>query len=468
MVNGDTMDTKRSAGGPPAAPGRAPAPGRGRPTRRRLAAAVGPAALLGACRGGGERTAAGQAGARAPLRAGATITWAVDDGPTRTPLRQEQVRLFTERFPALKVEYLLGATATDKVQTLVAAGTPPDLFRQETHGMALFASRGQVVPLDPLLKRDRYDLSDFFPAVWDLWTWRGQRYGVPFLGIRVVYTNRTAAAAAGVAAPPATWRDGAWTWAAFLDTLRRVTVRQGDTASRWGADLGTGRRDWQPWVWNNGGDLVDAAGARVLLAEPPAVEALQFLADLIHRHRVAPTPAELEAQGGRRALFQANTLLLYHNPVGDIAANRRASGLAWGLAGLPRGKGQTVAASGGGVGWFLSTDSRVKDETWELLKHLAGRESVRLEAERGEAPPSRRSVAAEPAFLEPAEAPGAEMRVVAEALEALRPEVPLLEGVEIDRILDEELLPLWRGEKTAREATALAAQRIRPLLNPAG
>ena len=93
---------------------------------------------------------------------------------------------------------------------------------------------------------------------------------------------------------------------------------------------------------------------------------------------------------------------------------------------------------------------------------------MRLEAERGEAPPSRRSVAAEPAFLEPAEAPGAEMRVVAEALEALRPEVPLLEGVEIDRILDEELLPLWRGEKTAREATALAAQRIRPLLNPAG
>jgi hypothetical protein len=35
-------------------------------------------------------------------------------------------------------------------------------------------------------------------------------------------------------------------------------------------------------------------------------------------------------------------------------------------------------------------------------------------------------------------------------------------------VLTEELAPLWRGEKTAREAAGQSAARIRPLLNPPG
>lgn len=91
-----------------------------------------------------------------------------------------------------------------------------------------------------------------------------------------------------------------------------------------------------------------------------------------------------------------------------------------------------------------------------------------MEAVRGEAPPSRRSIANEPAFVNPPEPPGREMKVVVEALEQMHVETPLIEGVEIDRVLAEESGPLWRGEKTAREATTQAVSRIRPLLNPAG
>ena len=58
---------------------------------------------------------------------------------------------------------------------------------------------------------------------------------------------------------------------------------------------------------------------------------------------------------------------------------------------MAHGQGKPATASGGGVGWFLANDSKVKDETWELRKVLASKESVKLEAVRGEAPPSRRS-----------------------------------------------------------------------------
>lgn len=461
------MDERRGTVG--AARGGAGVRGTGR--RRALAGAglAGLGALLGACAAGGAAPGPAPAGSDvappAQVRKGATVQWAVDTGPTRTPLRQEQVQLFKRAVPGVEVELLEGATSTEKLQTLFAAGTPPDMLRQETPGMAYFASRKQLAALDPFLRRDRYDLTDFFPAAWELWSWQGRHYGLPFLGIRIVYFNRALAAASGGRVPPASWKDPAWTFDAFLDTARRVAA---GGSGRWGYEVSATRRDWQPWVWNNGGDLFDAGGTKLLLEEPPAVEALQFLVDLIHRHRVAPTPADLQAQGGRPAVFEAGNLLAYHEATAGVAANRRAAGLDWSITGLPRGKARSAAASGGGVGWFLAADSKVKDETWELMKALGSKESVRLEAVRGEAPPSRRSVAAEPAFVSPAEAPGGDMKVVVEALEALHVETPLIQGVEADRVLTEELAPAWKGERTLRESVAQAATRLKPLLNPAG
>jgi multiple sugar transport system substrate-binding protein len=426
------------------------------------------AGMAGACggpsAGSGSLAAGGEVAAPAQLRKGATITWAVDSGPTRTPLRQDQTKLFNDKFPDIKVDFLEGATDPEKLQALFAAGTPPDLFRQETSGMALFAARGQITPLDPYLKRDKYDLSDFFPAAWELWKWKGKHLGVPFIGIRIAFYNRELVRQVGARVPPSSWRDASWTWEAFLEDCQKVT----QPGTRWGADLGTSRRDWQPWVWSNGGELFNADGTQVLLDQQPAVEALQFLADLINRYRVAPSSDQLKAQGGRAGLFQAGNLFLYHSPVNNVAQNRRSVSFDWSLTAIPRGKAKASASSGGGVGWFLSSDSKVKDETWELMKVLASKELVRLEAERGEAPPSRRSVANEPSFIDPPEPPGKDMKVVVEALEAMHVETALINGVEIDGILDEELGPLWQGQKTAREAVAQAMGRIKPLLNPAG
>jgi multiple sugar transport system substrate-binding protein len=445
----------------------------GSPTRRhalRLAGAAGVGAALAACSRGAP-PGAGPGTESAPaaqVKKGAKIVWAVDDGPTRTPLREDQIKLFKQQVPDVDVETITGATDTEKLQALFAAGTPPDMFRQETAGMAFFASRDQVTSLDPLLKRDKYDLSDFFPNAWELWAWKGKHFGVPFLGIRIGFFNRALSEQVGTKVPT-TWKDPSWTWDAFLEACKKATATQGGSAARWGAaELPLSRRDWQPWVWANGGDLFNADGTKALLDQPPAMEALQFLADLIHKHRVAPTPDELKAQGGRSALFQAGNLLFYHNPVNNVAANRKGVSFDWSLAGLPRGRAKTAAASGGGVGWFLTAASRAKDETWELMKVLAGKESVRLEAVRGEAPPSRRSVANEPEFVNPAEPPRGDMKVVVEALELLHVESVLLQGVEIDRTLDAELGPVWSGERTARVGIAQAVSKITPLLNPGG
>jgi multiple sugar transport system substrate-binding protein len=434
------------------------------------AVALGAGAMtLAACGAGTQASsgASGGAATSAQIKKGAKIVWAVDDGATRTPLREDQIKLFKDKFPDLQVETVTGATSAEKLQALFAAGTPPDLFRQETAGMAFFGSHDQLAALDPLIKRDKYDLSDFFPNAWELWKWKGKHYGVPFLGIRILFFNRALTQQVGTKVPT-TWKDAAWTFDAFVDACKKATVAQGTSATRWGTDLGTDRRDWQPWVWSNGAELFSEDGTKVLLDQPQALEAIQYLADLIHKHRVAPTPDELKAQGGRTSLFQAGNLLIYHNPVNNVAANRKAVSFDWSLSGLPKGKAKAPAASGGGVGWFLTGASKVKDETWELMKVLASKESVRLEAVRGEAPPSRRSVANEPEFINPPEPPKSDMKVVVEALELMHVETPLIQGVEIDNVLNAELMPVWTGQRTAKDSVAAAVAKIKPLLNPAG
>ena len=437
-------------------------------TRRAVLAAA--PFVLAAC-GGTAATGSGPSGDAAPaaqIKPGATIQWAVDEGPTRSPLREDQVKLFKTQFPNLNVEYILGSTGTEKLQSLFAAGTPPDMFRQETAGLAFFASKSQMAPLDPFIKRDKYDLTDFFPAAWELWKWKGKYYGLPFLGIRIGFFNRALAQQTG-AKVPTTWKDPAWTFQAFLEASQKMTARSGATVNRFGADMAAAnaRRDYQVWLWNNGGDLFNADGTKIEFDQPAGMEALEFLVDLIHKHRVSPTPQELQGQGNTAARFQNGSLAMYHAPVNGVASHRTSANFDWSLFGMPKGKAKSISSSGGGVGWFMTAASKVKDETWELMKVLGSKEGVRLEAVRGEAPPSRRSVANEPAFINPPEAPKGDMKVVVEALEAIHVETALLNGVEIDRILNEELTPVWRGEKALRQAIADASNKIKPLLNPA-
>jgi len=436
-------------------------------TRRAMLMLGSASALLAACRRTPARQPMQEEGPPPGIQKGAVIQWAVDSGPTRTKLRQDQVALFKQKFPDIEVQFIEGATDTEKLLAMFAGGTPPDLFRQETFGFATFVSRGAITALDPYIRRDRFDTEDFFPAALRNWQWKGRQYGIPFLGIRIMYYNRAMVDQAGAARPPASWKDGRWTWDAFLELARKVVVRQGTSATRWAFDVGTVRRDWQTWVWSNGGELFSDDGTKTFLGEEPAIQALQFLADLIHRHRVAPTAAERRDQGGRRGLFLGGNLLMYHEPVNSVAANRREVTFDWSLTATPHGRGKATS-SGGGVGWFLSEPSRVKNETWELMKVLASKESVKMEAVRGEAPPGRISVARDPEFVNPPEPPGADMKVVVEALEVMHIEPPLINGVEIDRILADALAPVWAGEQGAREAIQAVLPRITPLLNPAG
>ena len=401
----------------------------------------------------------------AALKSGITLQWGIATGQTREELRRRQVELFERQFPGIKVELIVGGSSVDKIKAGMAAGEPMDLIRITTTQYAGFAQQGAVLALDGLIRRDRYDLKDFYPQAISQWQWRGKQWAMPFLGTLTQYVNLELVEQTGARRPPTTWKDPTWNWEAFLEFGRKVARREGDRVVRWGY---TGTHDNQryflPWVWTNGGDLFDKDLKQVTIGEPPALEALQFLADLIHKHRVSPTPAELREIGGSSRPFREGKSAIMSASVNAVASNRQVPGLRWTLTTLPRGR-KGVANGGGGVGWFITTGGRYHDETWELLKVVESFESDKLTALMGEAPPGRRSVGRDSEFLNPKEAPGADMKVVAESLEvALRTDTVLIQGEEIFKLVSDELAPVWEGQRAAREAVEAIKQKVTPML----
>ncbi|MGH2352588.1 MAG: ABC transporter substrate-binding protein [Chloroflexota bacterium] len=428
-----------------------------------LAAACGPAS-------GGATDATTASAGKPALRSGTKLVWAVGGsaGSQRETMRRQMVDLFHERHRGIEVELLFGHTGPTKLFTLFAGGNPPDLFRVSTQPYPAFVAQGLVEPYDALMKRDHFDTADFFPASLEQWRFQGKQWALPFLGIRVGYVDVGAYDEAGTERPPTSWKDPKYTWDLFLDRARRVTrPAGGGQLSRFGFRASSSQRDWQPWVWGNGGDLFSPDGKRFTLDEPPAVEALQFLADLIHKHHVAPTAAEYKEIGGQLKAFHGGRLTMYHAPINNVARNRDgATGMRWSLAALPHGpaKGAKAHSSGGGVGWFIPKDSPTLEEAWALLMTVVGKEGVRLEAMTGEAPPSRKSVAYSKEYLQPDAPPGTDMKVVVEALEVIKPDLPLVKGPEFADVIEEGLKPMWEGTQTARQAVEAIKPQVEAVL----
>jgi multiple sugar transport system substrate-binding protein len=188
------------------------------------------------------------------------------------------LKLFEERHPGLKANLDYAPLGyNDKVPTVMAAGTPPDVFWFNPALFLEYTRRGFLLDLTPLLRRDRYDTADFPGKAMGQYHRQSKQWGRPKdFPARGMFFNVAAFDQAGVGHPPATFADPGWTWDRFLDDAQRLTRERGGV-SQFGWTMGTAFREWMVWVYGNGGEFVRQDAAECVLHESPAVDALQFL-----------------------------------------------------------------------------------------------------------------------------------------------------------------------------------------------
>lgn len=119
-------------------------------------------------------------GAGGLFAAPVTIKYSLWD-PNQLPAYQKVADDFMAKNPDIKVvidqagwnDYWTG------LQTSMVGGTAPDVFTDHLAKVTDFASKGQLVDLEPFVARDKVDMKVYLPGLADLWTKNGKRYGLP-------------------------------------------------------------------------------------------------------------------------------------------------------------------------------------------------------------------------------------------------------------------------------------------------
>src|SRR5262245_14210982 len=141
---------------------------------------------------------------------------------------QPSIKLAQELLPA-------GQNYFEKLQTLIAAGSPPDVFDMWEGYVQPYAANGAIMNLDPFLETDpKLKKDGLLPAAIDGGSWQDHLYAllIGFIpGPVSLYYNAAHFDAAGIDAPTADWK-----WddvRSAAQTLTKDTNSDG-TPHQWG------------------------------------------------------------------------------------------------------------------------------------------------------------------------------------------------------------------------------------------
>ena len=391
---------------------------------------------------------------------------------------------FTEAHPHLTIEWQSWydhPELRDGFQEAIATGQAGDVMQDVVHlpwwsGDAFphLVTQGTLLGLNQFIRRDRYDLSDFWPGALERSTWRGDLYALhTHVDTQLVFYNQDLLATAGVPAPPSDW-----TWQQLLDHARALTGHRGGKpvygfalSHSYGYPL-TWHREGRnypatiPWIWANGGDLVDADVTKSLVDEPPAREALEWLFEQRDTHAVWP-PAD-EVSGDE--LFKIGRLAVLYAArsfTGPLLVPQAETGLTYGLAAAPHGPVKPANWLFSQSAFHLGAATSVPDEAWSFLSWWTGEAAQRAfqqgTVRKGRVPlpsmppPARRSVAQSVAPYFGGDA-------IVAALEQAR-DLPLHPArAKLLQAFESGMAPVWAGTQSVAVATAAIAKAQNAIL----
>jgi multiple sugar transport system substrate-binding protein len=260
------------------------------------------------------------------------------------PILEQIFNQFESEHPGVKISriFLPGAEFDQKVDLMIAAGTPPAIWAPiAARGIRYYAARDLCTALDDFIAQDNYDMSDFYEGSLDLCKWKGQWVGLPMLLVPVIFVyNKTLFDEAGIAPPTKDWDDKSWNWNAFLEIAQKLTKRDASgRATQFAmASLGDIRYVIRAWGVNYYSKEEQDSGypKKFLGTTPEFIEALQFMGDLINKYKVVPSVAEMQAmQAGAPDLFMTGKVAMAIVGTSIFQTYADIKDFKWGTAAVP-------------------------------------------------------------------------------------------------------------------------------------
>ncbi|GAA3533340.1 sugar ABC transporter substrate-binding protein [Nonomuraea rosea] len=241
-----------------------------------------------------------------------------------------------------------------------ASGTVPDLVEEPGGWVQEFAISGNARSLQDYVDRDGAAMgfpSDWQPVTVERNSYQDKVYGVQLhLTCNTLVYNKAMLREAGVE-PPTTWEE-------FLAAAKKLTKD-----GVYGVALNQDYTYVWPWMVQAGVTPYDPATGKVMTPTADAAAALQFQADLIHKHKVAPVPVSGTDYSGPQKLFSAKRAAMIFTGPWDLDPIRKTSpDIELGVA--PPLKHKVQATQAAGVSMFVPAKAARPDLSWDFIKRI--------------------------------------------------------------------------------------------------
>jgi multiple sugar transport system substrate-binding protein len=389
------------------------------------------------------------------------IRYARWGGPEELGAEKKLVAEFERLNPDIKVktEFASWPDYWGKLQSQMASGTAPDVFMLTGAFAHEYQIRNQMEDLTEYVANDpTVNFDDYYQVSVDTYNFRGGFWALPRdCNTGAMLYNKTIFDRYGVEYP----KDG-WTWEDFLQKARALTVDD-DNDGRFDSYgylsiYGSMEINYGPWIWQNGGEIINEDRTKCLINSPESIEAIQFLYDLVAVENVSPDSSQSMALGGllfitgRYAMVQGGSWMI--NTYSEIDT------FEWDIAPMPRGKAGSVACVNG-LGVSIYSKSEKKDAAWRFAKFFGSREYQEALAKSGTSIPVLRSVAESEIYLD-GHPEG--KKYYLQQLENAHP-MDFVPGFpKIDNAIRNQLELVWLGQKDVPTALDDATEEVDEIL----
>lgn len=280
---------------------------------------------------------------------------------------------FEKEHPNITVELqnVPADSMTQKLTTQIAGNNPPDVAYIDASTVANFAARNALVNLDNYIARsDVIDPNAYVEVFRKFATYDDSFYGLPIDGESTALFYRTdMLEAAGIAAPPTTWDE-------YREAAEKLTV---PSNKQYGTAIFAPEAAyyWYPWLWQNGGDVLNEEGTEIAFDSPEGLEAAEYYVGL--SQFAPPDYLNSNSYDARLGFFQGQ-IAMY--PAGAWFAGvitEEAPDLEgkWAVAPLPEGAAgcKTTVASDTLV---VFNQSKNKDAAFQWIEYLSKSDNMAL------------------------------------------------------------------------------------------
>lgn len=300
---------------------------------------------------------------------------------------------FTAKNPSITVEPEIQPFDDHftKLQREFAGGNAADVFHLNAANAAAFTYAKQLLPVEDRMAKDGLKRDDFIKESLEIYEHLdGKLYVVPFYLDSMGFAyNEDLLAKAKVPTPKELQAQGKWDWDALRDMAKSLTSGDGPDKVHGFLAQNDGQTGYFDFIFANDGELWNADRTKTGFDQPPAMGALQFMADLILKDKTSPDPQSLQTQAKLPRFYNQKLAMFFAGSFNVINLRNNIKDFHWDVTLMPKGKKQVGFIHALSHGIYAKSANA--DAAWELVKFMTTPDQIKKWGMQGVGIPALKS-----------------------------------------------------------------------------